>query len=357
MMRALTILLALAFGYLGFEAFRFMAAGPGKSEEQIVFEVPAGRSFRQVATELEQKGLILSSMKLRIFAKLTGQGNQIRRGEYALNRGMTPQQILSILVSGKSIQYPVTFPEGSNIFEMAALLEQKGLFKAADFLAAVKNKKNIQDLLGIEVSSLEGYLFPETYNVTKFTSLRELLSTMVSNFKTAYSQVEAMHKDRPPSLSRHELVTLASIVEKETGAPSERPMIASVFYNRLNKGMKLQSDPTIIYGIWVDTGRYKKNITKADITTYNRYNSYTVPKLPFGPIANPGREALEAVFKPAVSDYFFFVSRNDGTHIFTKTYEEHSAAVRSYQLDPAARAGKSWRDLKKEPASSANNGG
>src|SRR5262249_27482550 len=146
------------------------------------------------------------------------------------------------------------------------------------------------------------------------------------------------------TLPRHEMVTLASVVEKETGAPEERPMIASVFFNRLNKGMKLQSDPTIIYGIWVDTGVYKQNITKDDIERPTRYNTYTVAKLPFGPISNPGREALAAVMKPAKSEYFFFVSRNDGTHIFTRTYEDHSKAVKEFQLDPTARANKSWRD-------------
>lgn len=355
--RILALILAIGFGYLGFEAFRFMAAGPGKAEEQAVFEVPSGMTFGQVARQLEARGLVLSSFKMRVLAKLTGQGGRVKHGEYALNRGMTPQEILMVLVSGKSIQYPVTFPEGSNMYEMAMLLEQKGLFKAAEFLAACKDRKNIQQLLGIEVSSLEGYLFPETYNVTKYTSLRELLGNMVQNFKTVYSLVDLQNKDRVTTLSRHELVTLASMVEKETGAPSERPMIASVFYNRLAKGMKLQSDPTIIYGIWVETGKYKENITKDDILRYTRYNTYTVPKLPFGPIANPGREALLAVMKPATSDFFFFVSRNDGTHVFTRTYEDHSAAVKSFQLNPAARENKSWRDLKKAPASQPATGG
>lgn len=353
MTKILAVLIGLGFGYLGFEAFRFMSAGPGRADEEVVFEVPAGQSFHQIANQLQEKGIILSSFKMRVVARLTGLDGKIKRGEYRFNRAMTPQEVLSILVSGKSIQYPVTFPEGSNIFEMADTLEQKGLFKAADFLEACRDKNMIRELLGIEVSSLEGYLFPETYKITKYTTLKELLTTMVSNFKQVYSLLENQHPDRMQMFARHEMVTLASMVEKETGAPEERPTIASVFYNRINKSMKLQSDPTIIYGIWVDTGKYKKNITRDDIERPNRYNTYTVPKLPFGPIANPGREALEAVMKPAKTDYFFFVSRNDGTHVFTKTYEEHSKAVRSFQLDPAAREGKSWRDLggRKRPAS------
>jgi UPF0755 protein len=147
-------------------------------------------------------------------------------------------------------------------------------------------------------------------------------------------------------MPRHEHVTLASIVEKETGAPGERPMIASVFHNRLKKSMRLQSDPTIIYGILDQNGGEPvKNITKQDIITTTPYNTYKIEALPVGPIANPGKESLLATLNPAESDNFYFVSRNDGTHIFTKTYEEHSQAVRTYQLDPKMREGKSWRDL------------
>jgi UPF0755 protein len=267
-------------------------------------------------------------------------------GEYALDRSMTPQEVLGVLVSGKSIQYPITFPEGSNVFEMAAALEAKGLYKAEEFLKAVRDPALIQKLLAIEVSSLEGYLFPETYNVTKFTPMNELIANMVQNFKNAYQTLEAQGSLAPVQLARHELVTLASVVEKETGAPEERPLIASVFYNRLQKNMKLQSDPTIIYGIWVETGAYKQNISREDITRATRYNTYTVPRLPFGPIANPGRESLAAVMKPARSEYLYFVSKNDGTHIFTRTYEDHTRAVKDFQLNPAARQGTSWRDLK-----------
>ena len=346
--RFAALIFAVAVGTVGFEAFRFMAAGPGRADEQVVFEVPGHESFHQIANQLQQRGLVISALRLRMLAKLTGQGSHVKKGEYALNRGMTPQEILSILVSGKSIQYPVTFPEGSNIYEMATLLEDKHLYTAKDFIAACRDRKIIQDLLGVDVSSLEGYLFPETYNVTKYTTIKDLLTKMVSNSKSVYAQLEAQNPNRPKTMSRHEFVTLASIVEKETGAPQERPIIASVFYNRLAKGMRLQSDPTIIYGLWVDTGKYSQNITKEDILRPNRYNTYTVARLPFGPISNPGREALEAVMKPATTEYFFFVSRNDGTHVFTKTYQDHSQAVKSFQLNPAARAGKSWRDLKKK---------
>jgi UPF0755 protein len=338
------VLIAIALVGVGLEAFRFLAAGPGRMDETVVFDVPNGTSFNQVARRLQEAGVVRDSFKLRVLGKLTGQSGKMKRGEYLLNKGMTPQEVLGVLASGKSIQYPVTFAEGANMFEMAATLEGKKLYKAADFLAAARDKELIKKLLGVEVSSLEGYLFPETYNVTKFTPVSELIALMVANFKSAYGSLEDTQK---PPLPRHEIVTLASVVEKETGAPEERPMIASVFFNRLNQGMKLQSDPTIIYGIWVETGAYKQNITRADLTRPTPYNTYTVPKLPFGPIGNPGRESLAAIFKPAVSEYLYFVSRNDGTHVFTKTYEDHLKAVKDFQLNPSAREGKSWRDLKK----------
>jgi UPF0755 protein len=346
--RLIALTMAIAVAFFGFQAFRFLAAGPGRAEEKVVFEIPGGTSFQQIAADLQAKGLIIDAYKMRILAKLTNQDGRVKRGEYELNRSMTPQRILGILVEGKSIQYPITFPEGTNIFEMASMLENKGLFKANDFLKACRDKALIQQLLGVDVSSLEGYLFPETYKLTKYTSLKEFITAMVQNFKNAYQQLEGNGSTAPVNLARHEIVTLASVVEKETGAPEERPMIASVFYNRLQKNMKLQSDPTIVYGIWVDTGTYKQNITKDDILRPTRYNTYTVARLPFGPIANPGREALAAVMKPATADFFYFVSRNDGTHVFTKTYQDHLKAVANFQLNPAAREGKSWRDLKKK---------
>lgn len=340
---------AIALVFMGIEAFRFLSAGPGQTADKVVFEVPSGKSFHVIAGQLEKQGVVSSALKLRILAKLTHQGGLVKMGEYALNRGMSPQEVLSVIVSGKSILHPITFPEGANIFEMAAALEAKNIYKRDEFLRAVHDPRLIRELLGVEVSSLEGYLFPETYNLTRYTPMREFIANMVQNFRAAYADAENQAKalGLAPQLARHELVILASMVEKETGAPEERPVIASVFYNRLKKNMRLQSDPTIIYGIWVDTGSYKQNITRDDLTHPTRYNTYTVPKLPFGPIANPGRESLGAVMKPAHSEYLYFVSHNNGTHAFSKTYEEHNRAVKNFQLNPAAREGKSWRDLKK----------
>jgi UPF0755 protein len=346
------VVLFVGLAYVGLEVFRFLSAGPGRADQIVVFPIPPGQSFHGVATDLERQGLIISGLRLRILAKLTRQDAKVKSGEYSLNKGMSPQQILSILVSGKSILYPVTFPEGSNIFEMAEILNKQGILRGDEFLKLVHDKDLIRELLGVDVSSLEGYLYPETYNITRFTPMRELVAAMVQNFKNVYRGLEtnAQQGQKQPPLPRHQLVILASMVEKETGAPSERPLIASVFYNRLQKNMRLQSDPTTIYGLWVETGFYKKNLTHDDLLHPTPYNTYTEPKLPFGPIANPGHDALEAVFKPANSEFLYFVSHNDGTHEFTKTFADHTKAVHSFQINPAARAGTSWRDLKKKKA-------
>jgi UPF0755 protein len=189
--------------------------------------------------------------------------------------------------------------------------------------------------------TLEGYLYPDTYFFNKTISPEDMTRQMVRKFFSVWSK-EFDTRATQLGMTRHQVVTLASIVEKETGAPNERPMISSVFHNRLKKHMRLQSDPTTIYGIWK---RYKGNIHKRDLLESTPYNTYTVAALPVGPISNPGVEAIRAALHPAESPYLFFVSHNDGTHEFTKTFGEHTAAVKRFQLDPKAREGKSWRDL------------
>jgi UPF0755 protein len=347
----LVVALAIVAGgmYFAFDFFKFANTASGLASEEEVFEVPTGSNFHKVSAQLKEKNLITDGFKFRLFAKFTGQQNYLKKGEYMLNHGMTPQAILDVLKSGKSIQYPVTFPEGSNIYDMAAILDARGLYKGDEFLKTVKDPAFVKKTLGFDAPSLEGYLFPETYNVTKFTTLKELANMMVARFNDAYKTLAA---ESSTKLSEHEIVTLASVVEKETGAPEERPLIASVFYNRMSKGIPLQSDPTILYGMIDATGKPSQNITKADITRPTRYNTYTVKRLPYGPIANPGREALAAALKPATSEFFYFVSKNQGTHLFTKTYAEHLKGVKSFQVDPSAREGKSWRDLKKRTATS-----
>jgi UPF0755 protein len=354
-MRKLTtaILIAIILGGLifGFMTLSFLYSPRSDNSTPVVFEVAPGHSFHAVGRDLVEKGLISSEKRLRILAKIVPELAKVRVGEYELNAHMTPLEILSILRSGKSVLHLITFPEGMNRFEMAALIEEKHLVPAADFLAATQDKKLIKTLLDdAQVSTLEGYLYPETYSFTKFTGANGIVTAMVEKFLFEFKNVVGSTPLPYRGLSRHQLVILASMIEKETGAPLERPVIASVFYNRLAKNMKLQSDPTTMYGYLVATGKTLKNITRNDLLRPTPYNTYTVPSLPFGPIGNPGREALAAAIKPVDSGYFFFVSHNDGTHQFSGTLADHNNAVKKFQLDPLARAGKSWRDLGKKKA-------
>ena len=269
----------------------------------------------------------------------------LRVGEYDLNTNMIPGQVLAVITSGKSRTKPFVVPEGLNIFEISELFEKQGFGTSEEFLGFVKDKEFVKSLLGQEHNSLEGYLFPETYLITKFMTAQDVITAMVRRFQSVYNEIGKQNQLKNWSL--HQIVTLASIVEKETGAPQERKVISSVFHNRLKKQMRLQTDPTIIYGIADQTGVVPNNIHKSDLLKPSRYNTYVIAGLPPGPISNPGREALLAAMNPDATEFLYFVSHNDGTHEFTKTYEDHSRAVQKFQMDPKAREGKSWRDLKK----------
>lgn len=331
----------------------FLHSPAGPATEQLVYEVKPGMGFYQVASELATKGIIKDEFKFRLFARFSRKAQKLRVGEYALSAGLTPAAVLEILTSGKSVEHAITFHEGLNMYEMATHLEQKGLGSKEEFLRLCHDKALIKELLGEDLYSLEGYLFPETYNLTKFTGAAGLVRMMVKNFMVVYSEVIA---GVSTNWKRHQVVTLASIIEKETGAPEERFLISSVFHNRLKKSMRLQSDPTIIYGILDATKTMPTNIRRQDILTPTRYNTYAIQGLPFGPIANPGREAMQAALRPATSEYLYFVSRNDGTHVFTSAYKDHQAAVRKFQLDRKAREGKSWRDLNKRANTQGTSG-
>lgn len=345
-----TVLAAFIVGTGFFLAWGFLSSpGSSATSREVIYEATPGKSFLAIANDLQAAGVVKHAQMFSIYARLTGERSKIKAGEYLFRTSMTPNEVLQVLTSGRSVARPFTISEGLNVFEIAQAYERGGFGRAAEFLAIARDPATAKALLGPEVTSLEGYLFPETYQITKFSTTRELIASMVRRFLSVYRDIENMG---PHSMSRHQIVTFASLIEKETGAPEERPLIASVFFNRLRKNMRLQTDPTIIYGIAVETGKIPNNIRRADIQRPTAYNTYTISGLPPGPIANAGRDAFLAAIKPAQSDYLFFVSRNDGTHIFSRTYEEHNRAVREYQLNPQAREGKSWRDLKGRPAGS-----
>ncbi len=345
LLTALAFLILTMTGLAGFLAIRYVRTPVSQVAQPVIFEVTPSMSFKSVSSELKKAGVISNAQLFYLYARLRGLRSMLRVGEYELSTNMVPGQILAVITSGKSRTKPFVFPEGFNIFEVAESFEKQGFGSKEEFLALATDKAFVKFLLGQEHETLEGYLFPETYLVTKFTTTKDVITAMVRRFQTVYE--EASKQNPLKNWTPHQIVTLASIVEKETGAPQERKVISSVFHNRLKKSMKLQTDPTILYGIARQTGKLPKNIRKSDLLTPTKYNTYVIPGLPPGPISNPGREAILASMNPDNTEFLFFVSHNDGTHEFTKTYEDHNLAVRKFQIDPKARAGKSWRDLKK----------
>ena len=326
-----------------FVAFNFISSGVELGTANKEFIINKGESFNSIAKNLEKQGVITNAFYFKILGRLSSKTSALKQGEYAIKNGLTPVQVLEILSSGKSIQYSVTIPEGTNLYEIAQLLEAKGLASSEEFIKLCKNTEFIKKHLGQAYESLEGYLFPETYAFTKSVSVKTIVETMLSSFIKNYKMIT----QSSVQLSARDQVILASMIEKETGAAEERRVISSVFHNRLKKGMRFESDPTIIYGIAEQTGVMPTNITKKDIRTKTKYNTYRIKGLPAGPITNPGKEALFAAVNPVSSKYLFFVSKNDGTHIFTENFKDHLKAVRVFQLNPRARQGKSWRDRSK----------
>jgi UPF0755 protein len=339
------LIIGLSVLFVASKSIEFLTSAPSSEHKEVIFEISNGLAFHHIAHELEARGLVTNALKLGLFAKITGQATHVKVGEYQLFTDMRPAEVLKTITSGKSIAYALVVPEGYNIFEIREALNNIWAGRGDQFLKTVTDPKFIHELTGSKMTSLEGYLFPDTYSLTKFTSVETLARRMYDKFQEAIKEVSQNPKVKLPL---DEQVIMASMIEKETGAPEERPMIASVFHNRRHKKMRLQSDPTIIYGMTIEAGGLiPKNITRKDITHPTPFNTYTVADLPAGPIANPGREALRAALNPIDSNYLFFVSRNDGTHLFSESLEKHNKAVAKFQLDPKQREGKSWRDLEK----------
>jgi UPF0755 protein len=292
---------------------------------EVVFVVDPGQSVAAVAAGLERAGLVRDARAVRGLARWRELENRIQVGEFALSPAMTPAEILEKIVSGQVVVYEATLPEGFKLVQIAERLAEAGLVDQDAFLAVATDPATAEKL-GVQGDTLEGYLYPETYRLPKGLTPIEVAKVMVDQFRAVWIEVGPLVA--PLGLSMQEIVTLASIIEKETGAPEERPLIASVFLNRLKKGMRLETDPTVIYGIENFDGNLLRRHLEDES---NPYNTYKIKGLPPGPIANPGRAALLAVGRPADTSYLFFVSRNDGTHVFSESYRDHSAAVDRYQ--------------------------
>ena len=320
----LLILLILA-GFVGVLEGMSLLLPASNVPKEIEVDIPQGASADKISEILENAGVIKSAKAFRYLVKFRKAGPRLKAGEQVLDANLSADEIIKALVQGRFKMYPVTIPEGLTMKEIASLMAAKGKADANEFLALCHDKEFIKTLdIGNE-DSLEGYLFPETYNFRKTVTAREIIKAMVARFHQVWKKYAIKAQVNP--LSRHQIITLASIVEKETGAAEERPMIAKVFLNRLEKGMRLETDPTVIYGIQ----NFNGNLTRKDLKTEHPYNTYVIAGLPPGPIANPGEASIRAVLEPANVDYLYFVSKNDGTHHFSKTLKEHNRAVNKYQ--------------------------
>ena len=288
--------------------------------------IEPGERFRTTAQRLHDLGLIQSPFKFRLFARFSGLHRKIQAGEFQLFGTMTPRQMLATLVEGKVRLYRVTIPEGFTLQQIAQTIENAGFGEAETFYRLTIDPAVVQ-AHKFEGQSLEGYLFPDTYYFPKGFSQEKIIDAMTQRFRDAISDAW-LTRAATLGLTLHQVVTLASIIEKETGTPTERPLIASVFHNRLKKGMRLETDPTVIYGIT----NFDGNLTRKHLRTPTPYNTYVIKGLPPGPIASPGHAALEAALYPADTDYLFFVSRKDRTHQFSSNLKDHQKAVRKYQL-------------------------
>ncbi|HXV36410.1 MAG TPA: endolytic transglycosylase MltG [Myxococcota bacterium] len=291
----------------------------------LIFEVQPGASLGEVARELEARGVIRSALAFKLLARYRDLERALQIGEYELSAAHAPDEILTRIAEGRVVTYEIVLPEGITASQVAQRLEAAGVADAAAFLAFARDAASAT-ALGVEGQTLEGYLFPETYRLPRGLSVREIAATLVGAFLEVWRELEP--EARRQRMSMREVVTLASIVEKETAVPDERPLIAAVFRNRLERGMRLETDPTVIYGI----PDFDGNLRRADLeNAQNPYNTYQIAGLPPGPIANPGADSLRAVVHPAESRSLFFVSRNDGTHEFSDTYDDHVRAVNRYQ--------------------------
>lgn len=294
--------------------------------QDMIVRIPKGAGLKDISSKLEQSAVIKNDKLFILYVMSEGRQNDLKAGEYKFDKGSTMSEVVSKIVAGDVLLYRVTIPEGLTVKEIAELLGKNGVVDEQEFILEIQNKELLRELLGKNAISFEGYLFPETYSYSRVPSSQELIRLMVDRFKAVYEPLKDL-RDKV-NLTDKEVLTLASIIEKETGAAFERPMISAVFHNRLRIGMKLDSDPTVIYGMGE---RYAGNLRRRDLREVTEYNTYVIKGLPPGPIANPGKASILATLNPADVNYLYFVSKGDGTHHFSPNYREHQRAVFKYQ--------------------------
>ena len=325
----LVLLVLVAGGALGFMYMRVNQPYRGWDGAEQFVEIPAGAGSVGIGDRLVDAGVIRDRSTYRTALWMTGQARHLKAGDYRFDRAMTPFEAIDKIARGDVYVINVTFPEGLNMTEMAKIFEAHKLGSAASFIKAAKDPAPIREL-DPAANDLEGYLFPETYALPRRTDAARLVRLMVAAFTRSFTP-ELRAAAAASNRSVRQTVTLASIVEKETAKPEERPIVAAVYANRLRIGMALQCDPTVIYALQ-RAGVFTGNLRRDDLSFDSPYNTYRYPGLPPGPIASPGKASLEAVVRPADVDYVYFVSRNDGSHEFARTLEEHNRNVQKFQV-------------------------
>jgi UPF0755 protein len=321
--------LAAALAWHGISTFR--ETPYGALEEKVVV-VPPGASARAVTRALAHAGALSDEARAWRYVRWVKRDPRpFRAGEYSFSGPLRPDEVLERVYKGEVKLHRFTVPEGLRIDEIAPIVAAAGLADGAELLRVARDPE-VARALGVPYGTLEGFLFPDTYAFARGVSARTIAEAMVGRFKEEYAAADRLRKSGVV-LTVGEAATLASIVEKETGRPDERPRIACVFHNRLRIGMRLQTDPTVMYATLLRTGRWSRNISRADLLAPHPYNTYTTAGLPPGPIANAGAAALRATLAPADCSDLYFVSRNDGSHVFCPDLGCHAAAVRKFQVE------------------------
>jgi UPF0755 protein len=328
----LAIVLALVGGGAGWWIYSTVVEPyRGYQGEEVFVEIPSGSGPARIGERLAAAGIVRDTTTFRAGLLISGRARSLKAGEYRFTEPMHALDVIDKIARGDVYKRLLTFREGLTIVEMAQVFEERGFGSAAEFRTAAQNTKLIADL-DPAAPDLEGYLFPETYSLPRDTPVADVVAQMVAGFRNAFSP-EMRKAAADDGFSVRQLVTLASLVEKETGAPHERPMVAAVYRNRLKIRMGMQADPTVIYALQ-KAGKYTGNLTREHLRELDSpYNTYKYPGLPPGPIAAPGLASLQAAVAPADVDYLYFVSKNDGSHVFASTLDEHNRNVFTWQVD------------------------
>ncbi len=329
--RLFVLLLLACAGFGAWLYFGLQRPYKGYQGEELFVEIPQGAGTVSIGTRLAEAGVIRDTLSFRFELARTGTARRLQAGEYRFDRPMSVGEVVAKIARGDVYLRPITFREGLTIRQMSELFESKGFGPASEFVAAAADAEPIRRF-DPDARDLEGYLFPDTYALPRRSTAAELVARMVEGFEKVLTP-ELLAQAAARGLSVRELVTLASIVEKETGNPDERPLVSAVCWNRMKIGMRLQVDPTVIYAL-ERARRYDGNITRDGLQIDSPYNTYLYAGLPPGPIAAPGRASLEAAANPANVPYLYFVSRNDGSHAFASSLDEHNRNVVEFQRNP-----------------------